>query len=261
MARKNNRKSKGGGGNRRKSKTTAPVDPNTPCKFFLEDKCRFGEECKFSHDIPVDAAPVCTVAPAAAEVKPPPATEAAAAAPSEAAKKEDAAKARKRKEVEAKLAVAQQKQKAAAKTNGDSKAKAPAAEEKKETPRKQSSSEGAISGIINSVGSLLSSPFSSKKTLPPGLERSLSLFTPEQQRLAKTLCELPGCTNQIHLFSSWSESPEHDSQKVALLEKLESVDASYPDGGLVGYLANAVDLLEKSRRGENPLEFCFQQIQ
>lgn len=38
------------------------------------------------------------------------------------------------------------------------------------------------------------------------------------------------------------------------MSKLESVDQSYPDGGLVGYLQNAVELLEKSRRGENPLE-------
>ena len=39
-----------------------------------------------------------------------------------------------------------------------------------------------------------------------------------------------------------------------MMSKLESVDQSYPDGGLVGYLQNAVELLEKSRRGENPLE-------
>ena len=39
-----------------------------------------------------------------------------------------------------------------------------------------------------------------------------------------------------------------------MMEKIESVDASYPDGGLIGYLNNAVGLLEKSRRGENPLE-------
>jgi len=38
------------------------------------------------------------------------------------------------------------------------------------------------------------------------------------------------------------------------MSKLELVDQSYPDGGLTGYLTNAIALLEKSRRGENPLE-------
>jgi UDP-sugar pyrophosphorylase len=38
------------------------------------------------------------------------------------------------------------------------------------------------------------------------------------------------------------------------MSKLEMVDQSYPDGGLIGYLNNAVFLLEKSRKGENLLE-------
>ncbi len=38
------------------------------------------------------------------------------------------------------------------------------------------------------------------------------------------------------------------------MNKLELVHNSYPDGGLVGYLTNAIGLLEKSKRGENPLE-------
>ena len=38
------------------------------------------------------------------------------------------------------------------------------------------------------------------------------------------------------------------------MSKLELVDKSYPDGGLLGYLKNAVELLDKSRKGINPLE-------
>lgn len=92
--------------------------------------------------------------------------------------------------------------------------------------------------------------------LPAGLASSMSLFTPAQQQLATKLCTLPGTTNQRHLFETWSSSSDskNDDKKKALMSKLELVDQSYPDGGLLGYLSNAVTLLEKSRRGENPLE-------
>jgi hypothetical protein len=103
----------------------------------------------------------------------------------------------------------------------------------------------------------LSSAFSTKRVdppLPPSLEGSISLFTPSQQDLARRLCELPGTTNQRHIFENWSSDPEYDEKKRALMSKLEMVDQSYPDGGLIGYLSNAVDLLEKSRKGDNPLE-------
>ena len=94
--------------------------------------------------------------------------------------------------------------------------------------------------------------------LPAGLASSMSLFTPAQQQLATKLCTLPGTTNQRHLFEQWSSNgssnSKDDDKKKALMSKLELVDQSYPDGGLLGYLSNAITLLEKSRRGENPLE-------
>jgi hypothetical protein len=89
--------------------------------------------------------------------------------------------------------------------------------------------------------------------LPPGLESSMSLFTPTQQKLAEQLCSLPGTTHQRHLFDKWSSTADADKKK-QLMSKLELIDQSYPDGGLIGYLSNAINLLEKSRRGENPLE-------
>lgn len=61
----------------------------------------------------------------------------------------------------------------------------------------------------------------------------------------------------MHLFEHWSSennSADDDEKKKAFMSKLESIDQSYPDGGLIGYLKNATNLLEKSRRGENPLE-------
>ncbi len=102
----------------------------------------------------------------------------------------------------------------------------------------------------------LGAAFSAKRVnpLPPPLEGSLPLFTPSQQELARRLCDLPGTTNQRHLFENWSSDPECDERKRALMSKLEMVDQSYPDGGLIGYLNNAVFLLEKSRKGENLLE-------
>ena len=83
----------------------------------------------------------------------------------------------------------------------------------------------------------------------------MSLFTSSQQDLARKLCALPDLTNQCHLFANWSTNdPSHNDKKKALMSKLELVDTTYPDGGLLGYLKNAVELLEKSRKGLNPLE-------
>ncbi|KAL3797074.1 hypothetical protein ACHAW5_007575 [Stephanodiscus triporus] len=114
-------------------------------------------------------------------------------------------------------------------------------------------SKGRFSWITSPIGSALSK-LGGSDPLPPPLEGSLYLFTPSQQDLAKRLCELPGTTNQRHLFKNWSSDPEYDDKKKAFMSKLEMVDQSYPDGGLIGYLNNAVGLLEKSRNGENPLE-------
>ena len=118
------------------------------------------------------------------------------------------------------------------------------------SPAKKESA-GILGGMYNMATSLLSPR---KSALPPGLERSMDLFTPEQQALARKLCDLPGTTSQCHLFEGWSSDPSYDDKKKAMMAKLEMVDTSYADGGLVGYLSNAVNLLERSRRGENPLE-------
>jgi hypothetical protein len=111
-------------------------------------------------------------------------------------------------------------------------------------------SKGRFAWLTAPIGSA----FKRANPLPSPLEGSLSLFTPSQQELAKRLCDLPGTTNQRHLFENWSMDPECDERKKALMSKLEMVDQSYPDGGLIGYLNNAVFLLEKSRKGENLLE-------
>jgi len=108
----------------------------------------------------------------------------------------------------------------------------------------------------NVAATCTTAPPSSEATtaLPAGLASSMSLFTPAQQTLATQLCTLPGTTNQCHLFSKWTTDAKDNDKKKALMSKLELVDQSYPDGGLTGYLTNAIALLEKSRRGENPLE-------
>lgn len=136
-------------------------------------------------------------------------------------------------------------------TNGDVATAAEETQSQDTTPSKQS----LTRSVLNTVGSIITSPFSPKRvSLPPALESSIGLFTPTQQELARKLCALPGSTNQSHLFENWSDDPSHGVKKMAFMSKLELVDTTYPDGGLIGYLNNAVDLLEKSRRGENPLE-------
>lgn len=123
------------------------------------------------------------------------------------------------------------------------------------TPEKKKSK-----GIFSKLASPIFSPKRGSKssdtsnTLPSALVESLPLFTPTQQELAKKLCTLPGSTNQCHLFEHWSSDTSYDEKKKTFMSKLELVDSTYPDGGLIGYLNNAVTLLEKSRKGENPLE-------
>jgi len=227
MPRKNNKKK--GRGHRRKNSNAAPIDAKTPCKFFREGKCRFGDQCKFLHELPQEPV-TCTPAPAS----PTSSLAAAAAATTSPPKVEETQPVMEKVEVS---------NPAEEESNGDS------------TP---AGGEGgmikSVIGTLSSVGGSIRGSMFKRSSLPPALESSMALFTESQQELAKKLCELPGSTNQAHLFENWSDDAEFDDKKKELMAKLESVDESYPDGGLVGYLTNAVGLLEKSRRGENPLE-------
>ena len=97
-------------------------------------------------------------------------------------------------------------------------------------------------------------------TIPPGLQESLSLLTEEQQALAISLCSKEA--NQTHLFEKWPapskvSSPSSEATnkvKIGMMEKLLNMDKAYPTGGLLGYISNAKDLLEKSKNGVNPLD-------
>jgi UDP-sugar pyrophosphorylase len=87
--------------------------------------------------------------------------------------------------------------------------------------------------------------------IPPGLEKALPSFTPSQQTLLKALAS-PEC-GQAHLFADWSKATSPALLR-QLAEQLELLDASYAEGGLVGYIHNAKRLLYSSQQGINPLE-------
>ncbi len=90
-------------------------------------------------------------------------------------------------------------------------------------------------------------------SVPEPLMANLHLLSPSQAKLANKLCKFP--TNQPHIFAKWStETKDDDAKKISLVEQLVRMDKAYPSGGLVGYVKNAKELLEKSKRGENPLE-------
>ena len=94
--------------------------------------------------------------------------------------------------------------------------------------------------------------------LPAGLRALLPSLSEEQRTLATALCH-PPC-DQAHLFASWDDDDDKDGKtigterKLALLAQLAEMDATYPAGGLAGYVAGARTLLAQSRRGENPLD-------
>ena len=135
-----------------------------------------------------------------------------------------------------------------------SKKKGKSAKDKEDLLTKQQT-RGPIKSVMNSISSIGSSMLSPKsRPLPPALESSLHVLSPPQQKLAKKLCWLPGSTNQSHLFENWSNDPQFDTKKKDMMAKLESVDESYPDGGLIGYLQNAVRLLENSFLGKSHLD-------
>eukprot|EP01062_Namystynia_karyoxenos_P018910 TRINITY_DN17055_c0_g1_i1.p1 TRINITY_DN17055_c0_g1~~TRINITY_DN17055_c0_g1_i1.p1 ORF type:complete len:697 (+),score=202.60 TRINITY_DN17055_c0_g1_i1:92-2092(+) len=70
----------------------------------------------------------------------------------------------------------------------------------------------------------------------------------DQERAAAALEE----AGQQHIFEAWGPTGEDDDRKLRLLDQAAELDASYP-GGLRGYRASAVELLQASQRGENPL--------
>ena len=88
--------------------------------------------------------------------------------------------------------------------------------------------------------------------LPKGLRALLPSLSEEQRALVTALCH-PPC-DQAHLFASWDDDAISTERKLALIGQLSEMDATYPTGGLAGYIANARTLLSKSRRGENPLD-------
>uniref|UniRef100_A0A7S2ERR0 UTP-monosaccharide-1-phosphate uridylyltransferase n=1 Tax=Trieres chinensis TaxID=1514140 RepID=A0A7S2ERR0_TRICV len=80
-------------------------------------------------------------------------------------------------------------------------------------------------------------------------------FTMLNERQKKLANALAGSeAGQSHLFEGWSNSGASDDDKRRLMTQLEGMDRGYPSGGLVGYIQNAKVLLEKSKKGVNPLE-------
>lgn len=81
-------------------------------------------------------------------------------------------------------------------------------------------------------------------------------FTESQKDLVKKLCEV----GQTHLFENWlsssgdDDSSDDNAKKQQIIKQLESLNESYTDGGLIGYIKNARKLLKNSKDGVNPLE-------
>jgi UDP-sugar pyrophosphorylase len=100
-----------------------------------------------------------------------------------------------------------------------------------------------------------STPTQKKKQsegIPPTLEKIFPFLTDAQTDLCKVLCSEE--MRQSHLFQHWgADCDSSPGMKCLMIKQLEALDKAYPTG-LAGYIANARELLEGSRKGINPLE-------
>lgn len=88
--------------------------------------------------------------------------------------------------------------------------------------------------------------------VPPALEKIFPNLTDAQTDLCKVLCSEE--LKQSHLFHHWGSSGDASpAVKRIFVDQLEALDEAYPTG-LAGYIENARELLEKSRKGVNPLK-------
>ncbi|CAB9498501.1 UDP-sugar pyrophosphorylase [Seminavis robusta] len=78
----------------------------------------------------------------------------------------------------------------------------------------------------------------------------LSTLSDSQKQLVQQL-NSEEC-GQSHLFADWPGMSPQD--RTAVATQLEALDGAYGNGGLAGYVKNAVKLLENSRKGVNPLD-------
>jgi UDP-sugar pyrophosphorylase len=88
--------------------------------------------------------------------------------------------------------------------------------------------------------------------LPGPLVKILHLLTKAQRELMIALCVSEG-ERVNHLFEHWDDNFSPSFKKI-LVDQLETIDKAYPSGGLVGYLTNARDLLEKKANVVSSLE-------
>jgi len=108
----------------------------------------------------------------------------------------------------------------------------------------------------NSNKDIVASPITKATTtieLPIGIKNFISNVTPSQKILIESLCTAE--SNQKHLFENWSSDNDKDKEsKIEFINQLETLDSSYNDGGICGYIKNASKLLEDSSKGVNPYE-------
>ncbi|XAR62855.1 UTP--glucose-1-phosphate uridylyltransferase [Bertholletia excelsa] len=83
----------------------------------------------------------------------------------------------------------------------------------------------------------------------PNLQKNLSILSPDQIELAKTLLE----SKQSHLFEHWSEPGVDDGEKKSFFNQVDRLNSSYP-GGLASYIKTARELLADSKAGKNPYD-------
>ena len=104
--------------------------------------------------------------------------------------------------------------------------------------------------ILSPTLSEASSIGASSELLPTNIQDAIQILTVSQQQLIARLY-VEG--EQCHLFDGYT-SAVSPSVRRQFAQQLELLDTSYADGGLVGYVQNAKQLLENSRKGINPLE-------
>ena len=107
-----------------------------------------------------------------------------------------------------------------------------------------------VNETVSAAAGTVVADIDDSEDVPFGLRCAFPFLTPYQRQLATLLCSKE--CQQAHLFQHWKSSDAQKEHTKAFMDQLERMNKAYR-GGLVQYIRNARELLQKAKIGANPL--------